>query len=183
MTAPVSNLGRWPSRSEYGIALPLALVFLLLLSLLGVTAMQTSTLQERMAGNERDRGVAFEAAEAGLRMGEAELRPVPPSGFTGNTDGLYTEGGLDESPIYEQIDWSSDGAVHIESIDGADGEDAEVGGLQEVRYIIVRLDPAGPPGIDTQAAIGERQFYRITARGVGTSGKSVVFLQSTVRTK
>jgi len=62
-----------PRRGEGGIALVVALVFLLVLTILGVTAMQTATLQERMAGNARDRTLALQAAEFALRDAEALL--------------------------------------------------------------------------------------------------------------
>ncbi|QJQ94282.1 MULTISPECIES: PilX N-terminal domain-containing pilus assembly protein [Halomonadaceae] len=52
------------------MALIIAMVFMLLLTMLGLSAMQNTTLQERMAGNQRDHGMAFQAAEAGLREAE-----------------------------------------------------------------------------------------------------------------
>lgn len=58
--------------NERGAALIVALVILVALTLVGVTSMQTTTLQERMSGNVRDRNVAFQAAESALR--NAELR-------------------------------------------------------------------------------------------------------------
>lgn len=57
-------------KSERGAALLVALIMLLLITILGVSAMQTTTLEEKMAGNLRDRHVAFQAAEAALRAGE-----------------------------------------------------------------------------------------------------------------
>jgi type IV pilus assembly protein PilX len=44
------------------------------MTILAVTMSQTSTLQERMAGNARDSDAAFQAAEAGLRAGEDALK-------------------------------------------------------------------------------------------------------------
>src|SRR5262249_36782287 len=41
------------------------------LTVLGVVMMQTSRMQERMAGNTRDLNLALQGAEAGLRYGEA----------------------------------------------------------------------------------------------------------------
>ena len=55
---------------QRGAALIISLIFLLLMTLIGVTSMQTTTMQERMAGNTRDRNLALQAAEAGLREGE-----------------------------------------------------------------------------------------------------------------
>lgn len=59
--------------SQRGSALIIALVFLLAMTLIGVTAMQGTTQQESMAGNMRDRNLAFQAAEAALRGGEEWL--------------------------------------------------------------------------------------------------------------
>jgi type IV pilus assembly protein PilX len=53
-------------KKQQGVTLFTALMFLVLLSLLGVNAAQMSSLEERMAGNSRDRDIAFQAAEATL---------------------------------------------------------------------------------------------------------------------
>lgn len=58
---------------QSGAALIISLIFLLLMTLIGVTSMQTTTLQERMAGNARDRNLALQSAEAGLRQAETWL--------------------------------------------------------------------------------------------------------------
>ncbi|MBV1790120.1 hypothetical protein KQ940_18850 [Marinobacterium sp. D7] len=56
---------------ESGAVLIVALIMLLLISIVGVGAMQSSSMEERMAGNLYDRHTAFQAAEAALRQGEA----------------------------------------------------------------------------------------------------------------
>lgn len=163
-----------PGRRQRGIALMLALVLLLMMTILGVSAMQGTNLQERMAGNMRDRGVAFEAAEAGLRVGEGELRPLPPSPFN-NTNGLYTEADPEDEPQFRTVDWSADGAVRTTSVSGISGD---------VRYIIERMNPVtspAGPSIDTQSPAPNRQYFRITARATGKTDDAVVILQSTVR--
>jgi Tfp pilus assembly protein PilX len=55
------------------MALIISLILLLLLTLISVSAMKTSSLEERMAGNDRDRNMAFQEAEAALRAGEARI--------------------------------------------------------------------------------------------------------------
>lgn len=57
--------------TQRGAVLVVSLIFLLLLTLIGTTAMRTTTLQERMAGNTRDTNLSLQAAEAGLRAGQA----------------------------------------------------------------------------------------------------------------
>ena len=53
--------------AQRGAVLVIALLFLTILTILGVTAMTTTTYEERLAGNARDSGTAFQAAEAALR--------------------------------------------------------------------------------------------------------------------
>jgi type IV pilus assembly protein PilX len=56
---------------QRGAVLIVSLIFLLLLTLIGTTAMRTTTLQERMAGNSRDVNLSLQAAESALRAGES----------------------------------------------------------------------------------------------------------------
>lgn len=62
-----------PLNNQRGVVLIASLLILLLLTLLGLTAMQTTTLEEKMAGNTSDRTLAFQAAEAALRDAEIEI--------------------------------------------------------------------------------------------------------------
>jgi Tfp pilus assembly protein PilX len=55
-----------PSKQE-GVVLFVALILLLILSLLGVTAARMQTVEERMARNEDNRQLGAQAAEAGLQ--------------------------------------------------------------------------------------------------------------------
>jgi Tfp pilus assembly protein PilX len=64
---------RCPARQR-GAALVVGLVLLVVITLVGVGAMQTTTLQEKMAGNLRDSNLSFQAAEAALRHCEGILR-------------------------------------------------------------------------------------------------------------
>ena len=50
-----------------------ALIFLVMLTIIGVTAARMSSLEERMAGNMRDRDVALRAAEMCLREAERAI--------------------------------------------------------------------------------------------------------------
>jgi type IV pilus assembly protein PilX len=55
---------------QRGAVLIVSLIFLLLLTLIGTTAMRTTTLQERMAGNTRDVNLSLQATESALRAGQ-----------------------------------------------------------------------------------------------------------------
>ena len=59
-----------PSKNT-GIALPIILILLLVMTILGVTSLSNSSLQERMTSAERLRSYAFLMAETTLREAEA----------------------------------------------------------------------------------------------------------------
>ena len=54
---------------QRGAALFVALMFLIILTVVGLSAANVSVMQERMAGNVRETNEAFQEAEATLRAG------------------------------------------------------------------------------------------------------------------
>ncbi|WHS59523.1 PilX N-terminal domain-containing pilus assembly protein [Pseudomonas sp. G2-4] len=60
--------------SQRGMALLVSLVFLLLLTLIGLSSMQSATLQEKMTSSVMLRNQSFQIAEAALRMGESAVQ-------------------------------------------------------------------------------------------------------------
>ncbi|MGH8403161.1 MAG: pilus assembly PilX family protein, partial [Gammaproteobacteria bacterium] len=77
--------------TQGGFVLIVALILLLVLTLLGLAAAQSTSLEERMAGNMRDQNLAFQAAEAGLRAAETCLSGGGAlcANFTANTNGNF----------------------------------------------------------------------------------------------
>lgn len=55
----------WPA-AQRGSVLIVSLIFLLLLTIVGVSAMNMTSLEEKMSGNFRDHDLAFQASEAAL---------------------------------------------------------------------------------------------------------------------
>jgi type IV pilus assembly protein PilX len=66
-----------PVQRQRGAVLIVSLLFLVVLTILGITAMQGTTLEHRMAGNTRDYAVAMQAAEAALRDAHRDINPRP----------------------------------------------------------------------------------------------------------
>ena len=60
--------------TQRGMALLVSLVFLHLLTLIGLSSMQSATLQEKMAGSVALRNQSFQRAEAALRVGESTVQ-------------------------------------------------------------------------------------------------------------
>lgn len=65
------------SDSQSGMTLVVVLVLLIVISLLGVAAMRSSGMQESMSANLRDRALAFQAAEAALRIAQEDVLGNP----------------------------------------------------------------------------------------------------------
>lgn len=75
---------------QRGTALVLSLVILVILTILGVTALSTSSLEEKMAGSMQEVTKAFEAAESGVESalatpGVMNLNAATTNSFTYNS--------------------------------------------------------------------------------------------------
>ncbi len=162
-------------RRQAGLSLIMGLLFLALLALLGLAAMNVSLLEERMAGNAQDRTLAFNAAEAALRDCETVLQAANLPVFDGS-NGLYQPAAIGADPVWESIDWNASGTTRVVATTPA-------GAAAAPRCIIEEL-PAltGLDGNDSRAAgrtQPETNIYRVTARGVGANPVTVVMLQTT----
>jgi type IV pilus assembly protein PilX len=70
--------------TQHGTALIISMLLLIAIAVIGFAAIGNSTLQERIAGNERDRTTAFNAAESALRNAEDYLRKASPAPVFGD---------------------------------------------------------------------------------------------------
>lgn len=80
------------AKQQAGMVLVVALIILLVLSIIVIGSAGDSTLQQHMASNYDARQIAFQAAESGLRDGEAKavsLAGDPNIFLQGKTAGLY----------------------------------------------------------------------------------------------
>jgi Tfp pilus assembly protein PilX len=84
-----------PVRNERGAALIVALIMLLIITVLGITATQTSLLGGKAARNERGREVAFQAAQAGLRDAINDIEKSARKAVFTRSQGLVDVGGFD----------------------------------------------------------------------------------------
>ena len=173
------------------MALITGLIFLVLLTLIGMTAMQTTMLEEKMAGNLRSENLAFQASEAALRAGESYLQGITVGPFLDakNAKGLYMPALSDTTEWWEIADiW----------VDGSRAYGTKPPGVDHTpRYIIEDVSfktkctqpgfcqniplPKTPGGSLKLGAVPDVGLYRITARGTGGTDDSVVMLQSYFR--
>jgi type IV pilus assembly protein PilX len=175
-------------RRQQGAVLIVALVLLLVLTVLGTAGIRDTVMEERMAGNFRDYATALEAAETALRDGEGGLASTTTFGTFGfdGTDGTYDV--ASSTRAYPEVADDYDITVDSATLTTADG-DLLVSRVPE--YYLEKL-PATTMGnsdlsIGTQNQPPKVHYYRVTAKGFGTSkqlgsdGRPVtsVVLQST----
>lgn len=168
-----------PRSAERGAVLVTSLLILLVLTIIGITAMQTTRMQERMAGNARDVSLAFQGAEAALRDAEADLEAIvtAPAKCTDASATCLTVYDRDVLPLMTEPSpqWWAD--VAREYGEAGVVELATDDLLEDPSYVVEEL-------LDIRDCLevtecGRRTVYQVTARSTGGSGVADVVLQTT----
>jgi type IV pilus assembly protein PilX len=162
---------------ERGAVLVIALLMLLVMTVLGVTAMQMSRMEERMAGNSRDINLAFQGAEAGLRNGENGLRVLTARPTTCGTApcNLWRREAITTSMRDQPMTWWTTngreyGVAATTEVTGVTRDPMIV--VEEVGFVPDSLTVGhGPPE--------GRNFYRVTSNSSGASDTAEAVLEST----
>lgn len=174
---------------QRGVVLFVALILLLILSLLGVTAARMQTTEERMARNEDNRQIGSQAAEAALRAAEAGLANglYGPTQFANGTPGFYPLNPANGS-VVPGLAWNTAG-VAITYPDPANPMPPLTSlptAAQSPKYVIENLPAIALPG----DSIAQQQYsdavpgvtvYRVTANASGADSSSTTILQSIFR--
>lgn len=167
---------------QSGLALFFGLIFLLVTTLIGITGMRVTSLQENMTGNTRSHSLALQAAESALREGENMVKAQAGSlAFAGCTNGLYGPAcapfqsavGNCAAPCPLQMAylqdefWSSGNAANYIVYQAASDTLSLAQLAARPRFVIEQLSDPG--------------FYQITAYGMGGTTTAVTILQTTFR--
>lgn len=156
---------------ERGSALIITLILLAIASVLAVSMMQASTLDERRSGQRRDQAVAFERAEAGLALCERLLLERAESGV----GGVYND--HDDERWEKDVRWDERSAV----VDPGDVPGANAtGGGRYPRCIIETLEVrnASRGSVEANAPDPMTSIYQITALGTGDQDATRVALRT-----
>jgi len=160
MSPPVGDTPHFPA-AQRGTTLVMALIFLCILILTGASVTLNTNFEERMAGNTRNRDLAFEAAEAALRDAEKTLTVWRASAFDGSMPGLIA---YDTTHTNDSSYWGD--TTHWASYRTPSQSLTQV--AEQPKYVVEKM-----------ASIGTTEYYRVTARGVGgRNSNAVVVLQA-----
>jgi type IV pilus assembly protein PilX len=163
-------------RLQYGATLAITLILLFLVTLLGVSAMQVTHMQEKMSSNLQDKELSFNAAETGLAAGEVWI--------LGQTRQPSVQATCSSFPCVQETFqnlnfttqtsswWQQNAAAYSSPLDNI---------ATSPRYVVEFLQfiPDSPVVGSSSAKSTGTFYYQITSRGTGTSNNSVSIIQST----
>lgn len=166
-----------PPHRERGAVLVVSLIMLLIVTMIAVSSMQGTVMEEKMAGNSRDRNLAFQTAESAVREAETYVEGLASMGsFTGSS-GLY--GLTDSEPDYANAATWSDTANHVV---GSAPHDSYAAPQYFIKHFTIVKGSAGAlnmSGYGDNKGTGDLTVFTVTARGTGASAESAeVILRS-----
>lgn len=169
----------FPARQR-GAALAVVLILLVVMILIGLASLRGTLMEERMTSNMRDRSLAFQSAEAALRMGEsvAQGKPSVPTTPGSCAVGLCSKPNPTAAPVWQNTTvWAAAPSIPIPS---------DAPGMPPAKYIVELLADNVPPAgscttsgdVSETSCSGKESRYRITARS-SMNNRAEVTLQST----
>lgn len=170
---------RQTTTSQQGVALVISLILLVVMTLLGITAIRSVTMEEQMSGHAYDRSLAFQATESALRSAELlveSVKPTPSSGCSvmsalmvcGPPAVNATERWLDSS----FADWTASDQIGTGSL------------AVTPEYFVEYLGNTFPCRPGDASDTNDCKRYRITARSKdNVAGRASVMLQSVYATE
>ncbi|WP_342119242.1 pilus assembly PilX family protein [Pseudoduganella sp. OTU4001] len=165
-------------RKQRGITLPVTLLLLLAALALGASAAQMAMLGEKSARSERDRLIAFQAAEDAMTDAERDINAglgVPlevPARDPGTPASEAT-------PAWQTVDLAGNGGTEYGALTGAAMETGQgVLPFRRPRYLVERIAYI-PPG--APAGTPPEHYYRVTVIGLGSRPGAEAVLQATFK--
>lgn len=172
---------------QQGAVLVTALVFMAILTLMGISAMRSNVLDVRIHNSMKNRGNAFQCAESALRQGEnyiADISAQPEEAVGAIPDRNAGEVWEINSSLLRRFlardDSWWDGNTWSDFV--LSDPDAQVGCANAANFVVESL---GGIGVDSGSLSFADQMtsqmngYRITSRSEGVSDQATVILQST----
>ncbi|TLM74827.1 pilus assembly protein PilX [Microbulbifer harenosus] len=166
---------------QRGMTLIVGLIMVLLMTLVGMAAIRGSGMQELMAGNMRDRNLAFQSAEAALREGEEVLTGATIPAFNGTPAG-YVQAitGSTSTGFWDRYAWDTGSVRTAMGIQLVSSQPQYV--IEEV-VSTTTANAADGSAVDFASTLKTEDtvFYRVTSRAEGGTADAVVILQSTYK--
>jgi type IV pilus assembly protein PilX len=163
---------------QHGTVLILSLLLLLVLTMLGLSSIQTTIMEEKMTGNMRDINQSFEATESALREAERWLDKQTSEPSPGSDAFVYQKDTLPDLAIQSHSWWTNSANT---------GEYANVGtgssALSEVgsqpRFVLEHRAFIPDSLVRGYEPPKGKNIYQATARGTGGTDTAQSIVQNT----
>ena len=166
-----------PPNRERGAVLVVSLIMLLIVTMIAVSSMQGTVMEEKMAGNTRDRNLAFQTAETALREAERYVEGLASMGSFTGSGGLY--GLTDSEPDYQASTTWGDTANHVVASDPHASYAAPRYFIKHYTLVDGTGGALNMSGYGDNKGTGDVTVFKVTTRGTGASAESAeVILRS-----
>lgn len=152
--------------AQRGAILVVSLLLLLVLTIIGVSSMQGTALEESMSYATRDRTVALQSAEAALREAETWIESIAsPAALTG-TNGLYRR--VDTIPYYNTpATWLPANNTNYVTATAPTGSNTAKYMVKETGLISGVQGSMNLTGYGENKGSGDVTTFQVTSRGTG----------------
>jgi len=171
-------------KQQHGAVLVMSLLMLFVLTLIGVSSISTTTMEEKMSGNSRNRHLALQAAETAISDAERFIKDNvnnPVAQFTNlGTNGLYNLGyGPTTTDATDKTWWPGANKRTY----GAAIQDLSAAPEYTIEYLGETTEESASDGNilggeEGAGSGGSIHTFRITVRGTGLTTNSAVVIQS-----
>ncbi len=178
-------------RDQKGVVLVMTLAILLIVTIVGVSSVQMTSVLSSMVRNTNDGDVAFRAAEAGLKVAEAAIEAAinEDSDFEINAGGIYEELTIAQEAVADangqtgarwerDLTWTNANSIGVAFTLSQPGSGP--------RYIVEHVKAVASEGqsinqgnANESTGNDTTQVFRISVKGIGRPPTSQVYLQAT----
>ena len=176
-------------RKQTGFVLAISMIFLIVMTMLAVTAIKKATMDEKVSGNLRAQNLAFDAAEKALRFCESNIELAAGDKEMCNLKETATVSVISPTRSYRDDDINANFPIEWANMDNwnerGPNNAVRLNGINAVPNVATQpqcmIERWEMPS--TRGEYPGEQFYPyvITARGVGSTGTAVVWLQEVLR--
>jgi Tfp pilus assembly protein PilX len=170
MTALRKNIRIFDPQQQQGAALVMAVLILLVLTVIGIYAVTTSTLETKIAGSERVLQEAFHAADGGVDYGRHVIELV----FTNQTlpGGAHSNNAENGTTLQQEI--LGDSTSGWQSEDGSPWIEPSIGKCDmEIHIDRIKAEEASGYSSEFGAPASEKQttiYYLVDSKSTGKIG-------------
>jgi len=176
-------------RKQAGFVLAVSMIFLIVMTMLAVTAIKKATMDEKVSGNLRAQNLAFDAAEKALRFCESNIELA-----AGDTEICKMKLGATVLVIpptrpYRDDDVNANFPIEWSNMDNwnerGPNNAVRLNGINAVPNVATQpqcmIERWEIPSNRGEYPGDQFYPYVITARGAGSTGTAVVWLQEVIR--